>query len=520
MTKKAKGAQGQVEPRPQSQEPLSHGHVIHHLWVNLGAVKSAFMPELELRCLGSWQPMEQWLWTYDLEAAEPMAADIKGLHCKDAAQLVEPGVALSLLASGVPIQIFKDMFSMRVLAEHGGVWADLDVFWLGKPLPIHGSGYTFALEPHTRPAGQFMGRKSPRAHLGLFAMPKKAPLAMDMYQKWFLKWRAWAMKQDPSHPFNWKSEDGWHRWMDNTNMFSNHALKLAKTKSGEPCVVQQPWVFMPLALTFMGLTDIDMAMETTSSSASPPVIDCAQPYPSPTVADMALHSCTVNLWTRQLEPHVQAKLMEVLMTLRWTALNKHTPELEVPLNDPGHDKVDAVTAAINEFRHDVLEVMGMARGHQLLAYAHCLATHPFVSALLRTGGRSTTAAFPGDGGYPQAVCGIGPWRGREPTASVWASLFLWMGVRLCHRDPRAFWSEYDADPDGLCGVFVPGPGIQPQHGPAQDKLRQLMDKFFNAHIISSRSASFTLPGNMGPATVVALEAWFSTVKPEAMRLPR
>ena len=68
---KTQVAQRRAEPKPERQDTLCHGIVIHHLWVNLGAALPNFLPDVELRCLGSWQPMEQWLWTYDLKAAEP-----------------------------------------------------------------------------------------------------------------------------------------------------------------------------------------------------------------------------------------------------------------------------------------------------------------------------------------------------------------------------------------------------------------------------------------------------------------
>ena len=155
--------------------------------------------------------------------------------------------------------------------------------------------------------------------------------------------------------------------------------------------------------------------------------------------------------------------------------------------------------------------MGAARGHQLVAYAHCLLAEPSVPEIVQTGGRCVKARSPGCGGHPNILTGIGPWKGPEPHARVWAALFLWMGVRLVHRDPEAFWSEYDADPDGLSGVFVPGPGILPEHGPSQDKLLELKTKLFQAH---SRIHGCS---GRGPATVKCLEVWFAAVKPERER---
>jgi len=450
-----------------------------------------------------------------------MATAIVGLRCKDAAQVIEPGKALGLLAAGLPIQLFKDMFSMKALAEHGGIWTDLDVFWLGKQLPIHSSGYAFALEPHSRPAQAFMGRKSPRAHLGLLAMPKDAPLAMDLYCKWSSKWKNWVIAQDPSKPFMWKDTAGWHAWMHNTNMFSQFALKLAQTMSGEPSIVQQPWVFMPLALTFSQADLNDMAMVSTSSSASPPIIDCQFPYKSPTLADMALHSCTVNLWTRQLGAPLKAKLVDMMSTLRRTALDMNSKSTVTKMHETlpelgsvhvaGSDKVAAVRAAIEAFSSDVLEAMDVARGHQLLAYAHCLLAEPLVTQIVQTGGRCVKARSPGCGGWPKTLTGIGPWFGPEPHARVWAALFLWMGVLLCQRDPAVTWSEYDADPDGLSAVFVPGPGIQPEHGPSQQKLLELTAKLFQAHV--------GVPGHSEhqPASVKCLQVWFAAVRPEKQR---
>jgi homoserine kinase len=130
---------------------------------------------------------------------------------------------------------------------------------------------------------------------------------------------------------------------------------------------------------------------------------------------MALHSCTVNLWTRQLSAPLKAKLVDMMSTLRRTALemnsNSTVTELHGTLAElgsvhvAGSDKVAAVRAAIEAFSSDVLEAMDVARGHQLLAYAHCLLAEPLVTQIVQTGGRCVKARSPGCGGWPKTLTG-------------------------------------------------------------------------------------------------------------------
>ena len=168
--------------------------IIHHLWVNMAqeAKPDMGMSSVNLACLKSWTPQQQWLWTYSTTGAADLHAIVPGLEIRDSREIMGPGVVLSLLAGQVPIQIVKDIFSMQVLAMHGGMWADLDMYWLGRHIPLHESGYAFSLEPHSRPATSYMGRSTDRVTLALFALPKGARLAVKCHTEWLCKWLKWA----------------------------------------------------------------------------------------------------------------------------------------------------------------------------------------------------------------------------------------------------------------------------------------------------------------------------------------
>jgi hypothetical protein len=62
-----------------------------------------------------------------------------------------------MLRSNVPAQMIKDIVAMRVVQHMGGIVADLDVHWLGRPLPMMGE-CLLCLEPCRNPAGQPYGR--------------------------------------------------------------------------------------------------------------------------------------------------------------------------------------------------------------------------------------------------------------------------------------------------------------------------------------------------------------------------
>ena len=168
--------------------------IIHHLWVNMAqeAKPDMGMSSVNLACLKSWIPQQQWLWTYSTTGAADLHAIVPGLEIRDAREIMGPGVVLSLLAGQVPIQIVKDIFSMQVLAMRGGMWADLDMYWLGRHIPVHESGYAFSLEPHSRPATSYMGRSTDRVTLALFALPKGAHLAVKCHTEWLCKLLKWA----------------------------------------------------------------------------------------------------------------------------------------------------------------------------------------------------------------------------------------------------------------------------------------------------------------------------------------
>ena len=72
---------------------------------------------------------------------EPLA--IPGLTFKSLAAVMPVGMAAFRLAGNVPVQILKDIMSMCILHKCGGLFADMDIMWLGRVVQLDGPGYLF-----------------------------------------------------------------------------------------------------------------------------------------------------------------------------------------------------------------------------------------------------------------------------------------------------------------------------------------------------------------------------------------
>lgn len=434
----------------------SASQLVHHLWIDLpGAVgpsASLSLPALAQRCLRAWEPCEQWLWVFG-----PVHADehiqIQNLHIQDASAVLPAGMCLSMLAGQVPVQIVKDIFSMKVLHIHGGTWADLDILWLGKPLPIPKCGYLFSLEPHVKCEGHFLARTHDRVTLALLSMPKHSPQALALYHQMLSKWKAFAIQhfEAGAKVVDWECSSMSSLWMWNTDQLTTSALHLVD-KHG-PDIVLKPHVLCPLP---MRLTASEwIAVDTTvSSMSSAPVssgaTDFTLPYEVPSAADMALHSVTVNLWSRQWHPGVQQSVLDRGLAIRvdqeLPQVNGINPSLAPALQVADH--IEAVAGT-------VMQCIGFCHGHGLLARAHKAVQQPWLTALILHNGRNVVARARGDCGVPGLFTGWGPWLGPQISAELWACLILKTAIK-----PQ--FHESGPDPDQvtklhelLAGAFLP-----------------------------------------------------------------
>ena len=126
------------------------------------------------------------------------------------------GMVAFMLAGNVPVQLIKDILSMYVVHQHGGMFLDLDIYWLGRPFQLGDSGYLFPEEPHCRRTGLWLGRVHHYPNLAMFAMPAGSQVAISMAHRWEAHWHTHAQdvlagKKPAVDP--WESD---HNWMWNT----------------------------------------------------------------------------------------------------------------------------------------------------------------------------------------------------------------------------------------------------------------------------------------------------------------
>ena len=178
------GAEGTSKRRRVTKSaPRPTAVLVHRVWIDLSSIGSralghkpqpSKLPDLAISCLRSWSPQPQMLWTHS--AMEQY--DIPGLTVMALNALMPGGIVAFMLAGNVPVQFIKDILSMRILHAHGGMFLDMDMYWLGRVIQVGADGYLFAEEPHSRKTGMFLGRSHHYPNLAMFAMPKGSDMAV------------------------------------------------------------------------------------------------------------------------------------------------------------------------------------------------------------------------------------------------------------------------------------------------------------------------------------------------------
>ena len=286
---------------------------VHHIWLPVGPFAAetlgakpakVALPAGELACLASWQPYPQSLWSYTAVDLPPALAP--GLNVASLEEFLPSTMVRWLLAFGVPAQMVKDILSMRILHAHGGLFADLDVFWLGRLVPQL-FGFTLGDEPHGQPAGAVKGRLWNAVYLGLLRMPKGHPLPMELAEAFQDYWTRVALRAVaeglPPEELNGTTRKD---WMHNTKLLSSRVASWPRLAG----CVQLPLTLLPLPrrLTLRQFQALAEKADEPAASLGERV-DITAPYSLPSLALMEQQSCTANLWTRHWpEPLGQAVL--------------------------------------------------------------------------------------------------------------------------------------------------------------------------------------------------------------------
>jgi len=133
------------------------------------------MSSLERLALVSWlkNGHEVHLYSYGKPANAP-----KGLHIRDARDILPAQADTQSSADGLAPVRFADKFSHALLLRHGGIWADIDVVCL-KPLDFAATmDYFFASEALPAQAGD-EGKLRIRASGCVMKSPPGSPLTRD-----------------------------------------------------------------------------------------------------------------------------------------------------------------------------------------------------------------------------------------------------------------------------------------------------------------------------------------------------
>ncbi len=271
---------------------LAQDGVIHHLWIDgSGEQEPPGLSDECLECLQSWVPRLQCLWLY----ADLPLPSWPGLRKCDLQCILPRGRAQWLLLNNVPVQVVKDMLSLRILARHGGIFTDLDIFSLGREIPLR-DGYVFTQEPETGLQGT-RKRKVSLLSLQFLGAPVNTCLA-GVGKHMERLWHAYAKKvlNKKCEPKDWRKKHT--LWMRNTRMFSD----FVRANDSLSQAVRPPIYHLPLGASCRNLPPFDAGDDGAR-------VDYAQGE-EPSRASMVRHSLTLGIWARQWPPELKQVVLE------------------------------------------------------------------------------------------------------------------------------------------------------------------------------------------------------------------
>lgn len=394
--------------------------LIHRLWINTGPVDEDHAESFKLQlgprgvqCLKTWQPCRQWFWVYYMSVSEMewLEAEVKGLKVRFIGpEYLHPNCAAALLACGAPMQLINNILSLTLLHKHGGIYADLDLIWLGVPFPVSEQGYMFGLVPHTSVARYKSNPK--RLTLSILAAPKASAPIYALYRKLFAHWRDHAIE---AFRCTSKAKQIAATW-DTAWMWNADALTAAVNEV--PCLqsaVQRPVVLQPFsgALTATAVAHV----------AGGPVDDEVKqrpgaPYACPSMATVAKYSVVIHTWKTQWSAEVQDTVLSWVEAHRMghTAANHSNTFAEFQSN---------VQACILAWLPQIQKFVTLGDAYALVGCAFQLLERNWSQPTFM----KYTRLWP-DGRPPAAegLLGMLPERGIPITPEIWARVLLLWGL--------------------------------------------------------------------------------------------
>lgn len=295
--------------------------LVHHVWLQLPKlpVDAYGMSAVDLECLASWEPWDSWLWT-----CQPLSTDTLSwlqtncphLKVKNTATIMTACQIAGMVACNVPVQLVKDILSMAILHAHGGVFADLDIYWMGRHMSLTASGHWFPLEPPPR-SGNFFCRKSDRVSLAILAMPANCKVAMTLHQKWMAAWSIFAASQVAPGAIqtDWQDKQVLCTlWMQNTRQLQHAIENAGLSQSCCHPIFGIPWT---LSLNEKEFLAIDSGQCNDKQPHA--MLNYKEKYQQPSLATVKKYACCVNLWGRQWKGGVRPWVIQRLRPLRAAA---------------------------------------------------------------------------------------------------------------------------------------------------------------------------------------------------------
>ena len=297
------------------------------------------------------------------------------------------------------------------LLERGGLFADLDVMWLGRPLSIAPSGYLIPVEPHSRSTGKVFGRAERYPTLALFAMPKGTDLASQLDRMFTKRWHThaceFAKSKDPV-PVNESSK----KWMANTRDFKDAIKGNPEYMEYRPPISCMPWSIN------LNLAKFRACVASEDGTPDDQGDNVAIEYKQPSTLCVSRHSSTVNLW------HRQWPLQLVMEVADWC----QTAKSQVEQQAMASKLPDAIGQLLAAQQPLLLHHFGQASGHAVLAWAFSMLGTGWCQDIIQGGPKTWDP--PTAGGCPHTVLGQGPWRGPDIDVGHWTGLLLHVAIEM------------------------------------------------------------------------------------------
>lgn len=314
--------QGRTLKRKHSEDSTEHHTtLIHRVWIYTGPVDedpaASFRLQLGprgMQCLKTWQPCRQWFWVYYMSVAEVewLETEVKGLKVRFIEpHHLHPNSAAALLTAGAPMQVINNLLSLTLLHNYGGIYADLDVIWLGVPFPVSEAGYMFGLEtPSSR--SRFSKSSNKRLTFSILAAPKGSAPIDALSQQLFAHWKTHALEALHCTKNAERIEAGWgNAWTWNTDAMTQAVYQVPVLLSA----VCPPIVLQPLRsnlntklMAHAAGALVDDAIQTKTDVHNFPVC--------PSMATVAKYSVVIGTWMTKWPAELQETVLSWVETHR------------------------------------------------------------------------------------------------------------------------------------------------------------------------------------------------------------